>query len=76
MPCEVHEEQNDGCKLKQINNVTKKVFKGVLKFSYTNADQFVNKRDKLSMLIADDKSDIIFISKAIPKNQINPIRPR
>ena len=33
----------------------------------------MNKRDELSMLIADDKPDIIFISEVIPKNQINPI---
>ena len=40
---------------------------------YTNADQFVNKRDDLVMSIAGDKPDIILITEVIPKNQINPI---
>ena len=45
-----------------------------MKILYTNADQFVNKRDKLSMLITDDKPDIIMITEVIPKNQMQPIK--
>ena len=44
-----------------------------LKYLYTNADQFVNKRDELVMLIAEDKPDVIFITEVIPKSQVNPI---
>ena len=40
---------------------------------YTNADQFVNKRDDLQMFICDDKPDVIMITEVIPKGQINPI---
>ena len=44
-----------------------------LKFLYTNADQLVNKRKDLEMLIADDKPDVMLITEVIPKNQVNPI---
>ena len=39
------------------------------KILYTNADQFLNKRDQLSMLIAGDEPDIIIVNEAIPKAQ-------
>ena len=48
-------------------------WKDGLKMFYTNADQFVNKRDDLLMLIADDRPDIILITEVIPKKQTNPI---
>ena len=44
-----------------------------LKFLYTNADQFVNKRDALIAMIADDEPDVIMITEVIPKGQVNPI---
>ena len=54
--------------------VTNKVVTNVsLKCFYTNADQFVNKRDDLLMMISDDRPDLILITEMIPKKQINPI---
>ena len=44
-----------------------------LKVLYTNADQFVNKRNDLLVMIADDEPDIMLITEVIPKNQTNPI---
>ena len=44
-----------------------------LKILYTNADQFVNKRDDLLMLIAGNEPDIILINETIPKAQSLPI---
>ena len=57
--------------------VTKEAQKGKnsLKFFYTNADQFVNKRDDLLARIADDEPDVILITEVIPKSQSNPIAP-
>ena len=40
---------------------------------YTNADQFLNKREELLMLIANDNPDLIIITEVIPKAQVNPI---
>ena len=40
---------------------------------YTNADQFVNKRDDLQARITDDEPDVILITEVIPKCQSNPI---
>ena len=34
---------------------------------YTNADQFLNKREDLCMAISDNKPDIIFITEVLPK---------
>ena len=51
----------------------KKVYKKGLTFLYTNADQFVNKRDDLIMFIANDSPDVILITEVIPKKQVNPI---
>ena len=60
---------------KQINNnkVSKYIYNKGLNCYYTNADQFLNKREDLVMAIADQKPDVIFISEVIPKNQTNPI---
>ena len=44
-----------------------------MKFLYTNADQFVNKRDELLARIAGDEPDVIMITEVIPKSQSNPI---
>ena len=44
-----------------------------MKFLYTNADQFVNKRDDLVMFITNNEPDVMMITEVIPKNQINPI---
>ena len=44
-----------------------------LKVMYTNADQFLNKRDGLVTFIADDEPDITMITEVIPEAQINPI---
>ena len=44
-----------------------------LKFLYTNADQYVNKRDTLLAMIAEDEPDVIMITEVIPKGQVNPI---
>ena len=44
-----------------------------LKIFYTNADQFLNKRDDLLMLIANDEPDILILTEVIPKAQSNPI---
>ena len=51
----------------------KVITKEGITFFYTNADQFVNKRDELNMVIVDDKPDVMFITEVIPKKQINPI---
>ena len=40
---------------------------------YTNADQLVNKRDELSMLIAGNEPHVILISEVIPKAQSLPL---
>ena len=40
---------------------------------YTDADQFVNKREDLLMRIASDQPDIMLITEIIPKKQENPI---
>ena len=54
--------------------INKKAQKQVnLKCFYTNADQFVNKRDDLLLRIAKDSPDLILITEVIPKNQSNPI---
>ena len=44
-------------------------------FLYTNADQFVNKRDELCMSIAGNEPDIMCITEVIPKAQTLPIAP-
>ena len=44
-----------------------------LKILYTNADQFINKRNDLEMFNANDQPDIMLITEIIPKNQVNPI---
>ena len=44
-----------------------------LKFFYTNADQFLNKRDDLLMLIASDEPNILIFTEVIPKAQSNAI---
>ena len=44
-----------------------------LKFLYTNADQFINKRDYLIMFISNDEPDILMIAEVIPKKLENPI---
>ena len=46
-----------------------------MKFFYTNADQFVNKRDDLLCKIAGDEPDVILVTEVIPKSQKNPISP-
>ena len=38
---------------------------------YTNADQFLNKRDELQMFIAGNEPDIILISEILPKSHCN-----
>ena len=49
-------------------NVCSKVLsKEGLNLFYTNADQFVNKRDDLLMFIANDQPDIMLITEVIPK---------
>ena len=40
---------------------------------YTNIDQFTNKRDDLSMLIAGNEPDLILLSEVIPKAQVKPM---
>ena len=54
---------------------TKEIKNDGMKFLYTNADQFVNKRDDLLARIAGDEPDIIMITEVIPKSQKNPIAP-
>ena len=56
-----------------VNKEIKDASEQGIKCLYTNADQFVNKRDDLSMFIASDKPDVIFITEVIPKSQVNPI---
>lgn len=46
-----------------------------LRILYTNADQFINKKDFLIMHIAGNESDLIFITEVIPKAQVLPIAP-
>lgn len=40
---------------------------------YTNADQFLNKRDELQMFIAGNEPDIILITEILPNNHCNTI---
>ena len=40
---------------------------------YTNADQVLNKKDDLLVMISTDKPDIIVLTEVIPKAQSNPI---
>ena len=42
---------------------------------YTNADQFVSKRDDMMMLICNDKPDLILLTEVIPKAQRLAIAP-
>ena len=42
---------------------------------YTNADQFLNKRDDLCMSIAGNEPDVICVTEVIPKAQTLPISP-
>ena len=42
---------------------------------YTNADQLVNKRDELCLIIAGREPDIILITEVIPKAQVLPLAP-
>ena len=42
---------------------------------YTNADQLINKRDDLSMFIADKNPDIIMVTEVIPKAQVHSLPP-
>ena len=51
---------------KIVSNVSLKCF-------YTNADQFVNKRDDLLTMISDDRPDLILITEVIPKKQVKTI---
>ena len=44
-----------------------------LQATYTNADQFLNKRDELVESITGNEPDIIMITEVIPKAQLNPI---
>ena len=37
-----------------------------LNILYTNADQFLNKREELLILIANDNPDLIIITEVIP----------
>ena len=46
-----------------------------MKFFYTNADQFINKRDDLLCIIANNEPDVIMVTEVIPKCQANPIAP-
>ena len=46
--------------------------KSNLKIFYTNADQFLNKRDELALLLSDEKSDIILVTEVLPKAIVNP----
>ena len=58
---------------RQIKNQINVLSKQGIKFFYTNADQFVNKRDDLLMFIQKDEPDILLITEVIPKSQVNPI---
>ena len=58
---------------KKSNNPANNVVRKGMKFLYTNADQFANKRDDLVAMIADDEPDVIMITEVIPKCQSNPI---
>ena len=49
--------------LNKVNYVSKKG----IKFLYTNADQFVNKREDLLLFISNDKPDVMMITEVIPK---------
>ena len=40
---------------------------------YTNADQFLNKKDDLLQLISGNEPHIIMITEVIPKRQTKPI---
>lgn len=42
---------------------------------YTNADQFVKKRDDLCMFITGNEPDFILVNEVIPKAQVLPISP-
>ena len=46
-----------------------------LKIFYTNADQFINKRDYLCMALTDDEPDVLLLTEVIPKAQVDPISP-
>ena len=55
--------------LRSLKNITRKG----IKFKYTNADQFINKKEDLVMFISNDKPKIMIITEVIPKKQENPI---
>ena len=52
---------------KNVVTVNKGINKYKLKVLYTNADQFLNKRDHLLVHIAGNTPDIIVISEMLPK---------
>ena len=43
---------------------------------YTNADQFLNKRDELIEFIVNDEPSIIMITEVIPKSSSSSYRGR
>ena len=42
---------------------------------YTNADQYINKRDELCVMITGEEPDVIILTEVIPKAQLMPIAP-
>ena len=56
-----------------INNNINIVSKLGLKCLYTNADQFINKRDELITLISPDLPDVMLIMEVILQKQVNPV---
>ena len=54
-----------------INEAIKEV--NHLKVMYTNADQFLNKKDELVEFITGNEPSIIMITEIIPKAQVHPI---
>ena len=65
-------EVSSNVSLNNSKNGNELASKEGLKFFYTNADQFVNKREGLLILIAEDKPGVILITEVIPKSQVSP----
>ena len=42
---------------------------------YTNADEFINKREDLCMMITGEEPDVMILTEVIPKAQVLPIAP-
>ena len=69
------ENKAEDCQTWLCKSGPSKARRKILTVMYSNCDQFINKRDELSMIVSTDKPDLIFLTEVIPKSQRLPIHP-